>query len=178
MYNLSSIRAKILVICTLVLVLGCENGVVEKDPEDVQVYFSPKDPCDEKVIALINTAVQELNIAVYSFNRLAIADAVIAAYQRGVAVRVITDADQAEPAYSKDEYLEEKGIPLIRVTHPGYGSMHNKFAVIDSRIVITGSYNWTTNATVNNNENLVVITSRTVAEQYNAEFETIWTEHG
>ena len=35
--------------------------------------------------------------------------------------------------------------------------MHNKFAVIDDEIVLTGSFNWTSAAANNNQENLVVV---------------------
>jgi phosphatidylserine/phosphatidylglycerophosphate/cardiolipin synthase-like enzyme len=153
--------------------LGCDAGLVESETEDIQVYFSPEDRCDEKVAGLINQAVQEVHIAVYSFNRYTIAEAVVEAHRRGVSVRVIVDADQAGNT-PRDEYLEGQGVPLLRIDYPGYGAMHHKFAVIDRRIVVTGSYNWTSNATMNNNENMAVLTSRNAAKRYNDEFEKIW----
>lgn len=49
----------------------------------------------------------------------------------------------------------------------GYDFMHNKFCVIDYKTVITGSYNWTNNATTNE-ENIVIINDSKVARQYSA----------
>lgn len=35
--------------------------------------------------------------------------------------------------------------------------MHNKYAVIDDNVVITGSFNWTSKAVSTNRENIVII---------------------
>jgi phosphatidylserine/phosphatidylglycerophosphate/cardiolipin synthase-like enzyme len=51
--------------------------------------------------------------------------------------------------------------------------MHHKFTVVDRRIVLTGSYNYTTSATEANRENLVRIESYRVAGDYLAEFERL-----
>lgn len=45
------------------------------------------------------------------------------------------------------------------------GFMHNKFCVIDYKKVITGSFNWTRNASTNE-ENIVIINDERVAFQY------------
>jgi mitochondrial cardiolipin hydrolase len=52
--------------------------------------------------------------------------------------------------------------------------MHDKFMIVDKKIVTTGSFNWTTNATEYNNENLIIITSKNTAAAYNEEFNRIW----
>ena len=52
--------------------------------------------------------------------------------------------------------------------------MHHKFFVIDSRIVVTGSYNWTSGAATRNMENVVVLDSRVAAREYGREFETLF----
>ncbi|MDR2500148.1 MAG: phospholipase D family protein [Treponema sp.] len=158
--------------------LSCDTGtgsaVSSREMEDVQVYFSPQDDCAGKAAALIDAASKSVNIALYSFNLQPIADAAIAAHKRGVAVRVVCDADQAAANNSQAAYLEAAQIPVRRDKHPGYGSMHHKFAVIDGMIVITGSYNWTANASKNNDENMVVIRSSATAQAYTQEFERIW----
>ncbi len=52
--------------------------------------------------------------------------------------------------------------------------MHNKFAIIDSGVVITGSYNWTISASNNNQENLLIIESKLVVDNYKNEFNKLW----
>ena len=53
--------------------------------------------------------------------------------------------------------------------------MHNKFCVVDDRITITGSYDWTVRADLENDENLLVIESREIAKQYKEQFNKFWS---
>ena len=50
---------------------------------------------------------------------------------------------------------------------------HNKVMIIDGEIVITGSFNFTKAAEVNNAENLLVIHDKKLAERYIKN----WQEH-
>jgi len=68
--------------------------------------------------------------------------------------------------------LVEKGIE-VRISSNNY-IMHNKFAVIDSKIVITGSYNWTASASTRNDENLLVIDDKEVILRFHKQFENLW----
>jgi phosphatidylserine/phosphatidylglycerophosphate/cardiolipin synthase-like enzyme len=52
--------------------------------------------------------------------------------------------------------------------------MHHKFMVIDGYIVVTGSYNWSTAAETRNDENIVVMFDRDVAQRFVQEFERVW----
>ena len=51
--------------------------------------------------------------------------------------------------------------------------MHNKFCVIDNQKVLTGSYNWTTNAEARNDENVLVATDNATATNYSVEFRSL-----
>lgn len=52
--------------------------------------------------------------------------------------------------------------------------MHNKFAIIDSAVVLTGSYNWTVTASNKNQENILIIESKVVVSDYQIEFNKLW----
>jgi len=52
--------------------------------------------------------------------------------------------------------------------------MHHKFVVIDNRILITGSFNWTRQAIIGNKENLIVTTHSKLVPLYRSEFEKLW----
>jgi phosphatidylserine/phosphatidylglycerophosphate/cardiolipin synthase-like enzyme len=54
--------------------------------------------------------------------------------------------------------------------------MHHKVIVIDERIVITGSYNFTSRAERRNDENLLIIDDPTLAAAYLAEFERVFEQ--
>jgi len=52
--------------------------------------------------------------------------------------------------------------------------MHHKFAVVDGKTVVTGSYNFSRSACDKNNESVVVLESRSVAGKFAGEFERLW----
>jgi cardiolipin hydrolase len=54
--------------------------------------------------------------------------------------------------------------------------MHNKYAIIDESIIVTGSFNWTTQAINNNQENLIFYEDKELASQYLKEFNKLWNE--
>jgi len=55
--------------------------------------------------------------------------------------------------------------------------MHNKFAIIDRAIVLTGSYNWTVSASNSNQENILIIESKYVVNNYQNEFNKLWNSN-
>ncbi len=52
--------------------------------------------------------------------------------------------------------------------------LHHKFAVIDNKTVITGSFNWSPYAAHTNDETLLVIESPQLAAQFNREMDRMW----
>jgi phosphatidylserine/phosphatidylglycerophosphate/cardiolipin synthase-like enzyme len=137
-----------------------------------QNYFCPEDGCDLAVLQQIEKAETSIYVAMYSFTLEEVADSLIDAKQRGVDVRVVLDEQQAASQYSVYEKLLNASIDVIIDKNSDY--MHNKFAVIDGKIVITGSYNWTKHATEGNDENLIIITSEELAASYEAEFQELY----
>jgi len=53
-------------------------------------------------------------------------------------------------------------------------NMHHKVILIDDNIVIFGSYNFTANAEMKNDENLLVIHNAEIANQFLEEFKRIF----
>ncbi len=54
------------------------------------------------------------------------------------------------------------------------GKLHHKFAVIDNRTVITGSFNWSPSAAHQNDEVLLVIDSPLLAAHFTREMDRLW----
>jgi len=67
--------------------------------------------------------------------------------------------------------LQAAGVP-VEVSEQSR-LLHHKFAVIDNRYILTGSFNWTSNAERQNRENLVVLDCAEMAEAFSAEWESI-----
>ena len=179
-------RLRLFIICALAfsVIVGYSIGAqttqsAERDTENlnsssVTVCFTPEGNCRELILSEIEDAKKTLDIAIYSLTNLEISSALVAAKSRGIDIRVITDNEQSQNQYSKAQYLADSGIP---VRYDGYGYMHHKFAIIDNAMVITGSYNWSNSAETRNDENVVFIRSRDVAETYTSEFDRLWERY-
>jgi hypothetical protein len=132
------------------------------------VYFSPKGGASESVEAAINNAKSEIRIAMFSFTRRPIRDALIKAKQeRDLDIQVILDRRHSTNSDEGKETLrrlKEAGIPMKFSVGSGY--MHHKYAVIDRETVITGSFNWTGRGEGVNKENIVILNSASTAERY------------
>ncbi|MBU6370551.1 MAG: hypothetical protein KGH93_01770 [Patescibacteria group bacterium] len=128
---------------------------------------------DREIIKLIDGAKQFAYFAVYTFTKKNIADALVAAKSRGIDVRGITDRDEAATDYEKPilAELSAAGIPVETQTHPD-GIMHIKALVTDKAYAI-GSYNWTSSATVANDEILEIGTDETLRQEYLAIIEKV-----
>ncbi|MGH7768034.1 MAG: phospholipase D family protein [Candidatus Binatia bacterium] len=146
----------------------------------VQACFSPYGKCSGHIVREIGQAQKEILVAVYAFTNEEIAWALVKAGQRGVKVQVVVDQEfDAANDSSKKSFLEKQRIPIRRVAGldkaNGPGLMHQKFAVIDRKIVLTGSYNWTLSAENANDENLLLFREAgPLAEEYRKEFFRLW----
>ncbi len=161
---------------------GGQHSVKETVSGDwVRVYFtSPRYPdddshhyggLDEVLVAVIDYAESSVDVVAYDFDLESVADALIAAHQRGIRVRFVTDSDNADE--DAVALLRQAGIPVIE-DRRDEGLMHDKFVVIDGVWVWTGSWNLTENGTYRNNNNVVLIASPALAENYTAEFEEMF----
>lgn len=138
-----------------------------------EVYFSPKGGCEGALLYWIGRANSSIHIMVYSFTLDSLGEALISAHSRGVEVKVIMEEDQVS-RYSEYEKLKRAGIPVRLDGNPAL--MHNKVAIIDGLILITGSYNWSKSAETRNNENLIIIMDKEIARLYEEEFTKLWRQ--
>ena len=132
-------------------------------------FFTPGPQCADNIIREINRA-HTIDIAVYAITAPDIADAIVAAHGRGVRVRIVSDRTMAAHHASQIPRLRDAGIAVA--TNTQYKIEHNKFAVFDNRRVVTGSFNWTTNASDSNSENCVFFIQ--THGEFNARFEYLW----
>jgi phosphatidylserine/phosphatidylglycerophosphate/cardiolipin synthase-like enzyme len=137
-----------------------------------EVYFSLSDNPQKAIIKNINQAEAFINIAMYTFTDKEIALSLANAQKRGVKVRVYLDRSQIESTYSISRLLVQKGIK-VRISSNDY-IMHNKFAIIDNRILLNGSYNWTFAANNKNEENLMIIDDPEIIKIFQNQFVNLW----
>lgn len=156
---------------SLVIPLSYAQTPTETAPQ-IKVLFSPQDNCAQEIVSEIDKAKDYVYVAMYFFTSRPIAQALILAKDRGVDVKVCLDKEQPTYEYSKSRFLENKDINIKLIG--GSGIMHNKFCIIDDHITITGSYNWTARADLENDENLLIIESKEIARIYKEQFNKFW----
>lgn len=127
---------------------------------------------DSQLAEAIRGARLTVEAAIYNMNLWSVRNALMDAHARGVIVRVVTDSDNIEGEEFQD--LIKAGIAVIGDRHEG--SMHNKFVVIDRAEVWTGSMNFTLNGAYEDNNNLLVIQSKEIAENYLVEFNEMFVD--
>ncbi len=138
--------------------------------------FSPGDACLRAILNELGRAKETADICVFTITDDRIASAIVAAHQRGVSVRIITDNDKQFDLGSDIERLRQAGIPL-RVDLTEH-HMHHKFAVLDGATLLNGSFNWTRSAATFNEENLVVTSDVALVTAFSRQFMRLWEQLG
>ncbi len=155
----------------LAAALAASSPVAPAAPE---VYFSPAGGVRQALVRQIDEATTSIDLAIFDFTAGELAEALVRARTRDVAVRIVADARQARGRHSAIPRLVAAGIEVRLLHGKGRGIMHHKFAVFDGRLVVTGSYNWTDSAEGQNFENALFLDDVAVVGRYAARFERLF----
>jgi phosphatidylserine/phosphatidylglycerophosphate/cardiolipin synthase-like enzyme len=102
-----------------------------------------------------------------------ITTALLDAQARGVRVRIVTDNEHGvEDDDTTLVELQLAGVPIVDDARSGL--MHNKFMIMDSSVVWTGSTNYTVNDVYRNNNNMLVLHSPLAVTAYQSEFDEMF----
>jgi len=146
-------------------------------PSYPDIKANHKGSLDQYLSAFIDTAQVSVDMAVYDFDLDNVAEALVRAAGRGARVRFVTDSDtmnntknvEVQNALGK---LRQANIPIVQDERKPI--MHNKFTVVDNKVVATGSWNYTDGDTYHLNNNLIFIKLPQIAQNYTAEFEKMF----
>jgi phosphatidylserine/phosphatidylglycerophosphate/cardiolipin synthase-like enzyme len=146
-------KKKALTLLWLILFLGATCSLAQAG--SIRVYFSPNGGCTDAILGQIDQAKTEILLQAYSFTSKPIAQALIRAHKRGVKIRTLLDKSNRGRKYTSATFLKNMGIPVY--IDDMHAIAHNKIMIIDNRVVITGSFNFTAAAEKRNAENLVIM---------------------
>ena len=141
----------------------------------------------------LGSAKKTIDLALFVFSAQQLTNKLAKQISAGVQLRLLADPGFASRSFSEvldllglalpDRFckLEAGNQPLAKPLK-GIGSprlargdkLHHKFAVIDNRKVITGSFNWSPSAAHTNDETLLVIESAQVAAHFTREMDRMW----
>ncbi len=163
-------------IALIILLAGCSPKITGKSIGQVphetgqmpKVYFCPKDDCSKALEDNINLANSSVHCALYGINLKNIISS-LGAKSKAVEVKVVMDNSNYRGQVKGD------GLRLNK-NYKNEQLMHNKFCVIDGKVVATGSFNPTENDNFRNNNNLIVVYSAALAKNYEDEFDELWNK--
>ncbi len=157
----------------IALVLGCVPAVSPRTaPAAPVVYF---DGIRDQLLRQIDVTTTSIDLAIFDLTSPGLAAALASARDRGVAVRVVADARQARKKRSQVSALAAAGVEVRLAPAKGRGIMHHKFALLDRRLLVTGSYNWTEAAEHRNAENTLLLDDADLVARYAKIFESLFS---
>jgi phosphatidylserine/phosphatidylglycerophosphate/cardiolipin synthase-like enzyme len=142
----------------------------------IENYFAPHDQVADQIIRQIRRASQSLHFLMFSFTHRGIADAILDRARNGVEVLGVFERRQAIAAHSMYSYLTSFGPPVQVYLDGNKYNMHHKLLIIDGQTTIGGSFNWSLGADKENNENIVILHSARLAEQFEQEFRRVFNQ--
>jgi phosphatidylserine/phosphatidylglycerophosphate/cardiolipin synthase-like enzyme len=159
--------------CDLEIHFSPRGGSTDESPQGNKKHANvKKQTCTDVIVKEIEQARSTIIVEAYKFNSPRIANAMLAA-ARGkfhVTVSVILD----NKGYNQNFWVKllQPGDKIeFEIDH--LHTNHNKLIVIDSKVVLTGSFNLTTQAETYA-ENLLVIRREAIAAQYKTDWDVHW----
>jgi len=153
---------------------------IKLDNRDINecLFFGAGDYDDkmdlQRFINYLGSGMKTLDICIFTVSNDKIADTIMDEHKDGVQVRVITDNDTKLNKGSDVFKFVQAGIPVREDKDDGH--MHNKFAIIDGKLLINGSFNWTYQATSKNFENVMVTNNASLVAQFQEYFDNLWND--
>lgn len=126
----------------------------------------------QRILFEINNSSKSIYLAMAYFTDRDIANAIINAKNRNVVVDIVLSSNVNNEVVKK-MFIDSNVSVHAFDTGDDRGIMHHKFCLIDGRISINGSYNYSFNASNNNVENITVSDDINIYNQFLEEFERI-----
>jgi phosphatidylserine/phosphatidylglycerophosphate/cardiolipin synthase-like enzyme len=140
------------------------------------------DAIDDTLINYIGRATESIDMAIYDFNNVDVADIAAAlnnAFTSGIDIRVIYDTTWTEVNLAN--LLSPAIHSIVAPVTSEYGIMHNKFVIIDAAvsdpdlpIVWTGSTNFEYLNMYKFANNVIIVQDKSLAITYTLEFNEMW----
>ena len=142
------------------------------DTQKIEMWFLPDNKEAPLYLKnLIDSAKKTLKIAMFTWTRNDLAEAVIKASKRGVKTEVAIDNCSGKGASAKIvTLLKDNKIDIV--LSRGGPLLHHKFLYIDEAILVNGSANWTKAAFTKNDDCFMVI--HPLTQQQIEKMEALW----
>jgi phosphatidylserine/phosphatidylglycerophosphate/cardiolipin synthase-like enzyme len=142
----------------------------------IESYFAPEDRVADRLVELLGQAEDSIRFMAFSFTDDRLGDEIMRQHQAGLTVQGVFEARNADPVYSEfGRMVEAEPRMDVRLDGNTY-MMHHKVIIVDDKVVVLGSFNFSEAADTMNDENLLIIYDRGIASLFRAEFRRIYRE--
>jgi cardiolipin hydrolase len=125
-----------------------------------------------KLLLRLRSAEKSLDLCLFLITCHEFANVALECLARGVRVRLIVEQSSVGMSGCQVGKLRQAGV-FVR-SRKQHFLMHHKFALIDNKILVNGSFNWTGQAVMGNNENVVISNESVIVERFVEEFARLW----
>ena len=145
------------------------------DGVDVKNSFSPDDGVLNVIAPLLNNAQESIYFLAFSFTSNELGDIVREKAEAGLTVQGVMEEEQVKSNQGTeyDPFLQA-GLDVRMDGNDG--QMHHKVFIIDEKIVVLGSYNFSQSAELRNDENILVIYNAAIAQEFIKEFQRVYSQ--
>jgi phosphatidylserine/phosphatidylglycerophosphate/cardiolipin synthase-like enzyme len=157
------------------IVADTPNPRVTIEGTPIDVYFAPDDKVQASLLDLLNNVQDSIYFMAFSFTSDSIGGAVRTRAQEGIDVAGVMETDQIKSNIGTEfDLFKQAGMDVL--SDGNEGQMHHKVMILDEKIVVFGSYNFTNSAETRNDENLIVVYNADIAAQFMAEFQRVYKQ--
>jgi phosphatidylserine/phosphatidylglycerophosphate/cardiolipin synthase-like enzyme len=140
---------------------------------DTQNFFSPDDGVLGFIAPLLKSAEESIYFLAFSFTSNELGEIVREKHTAGLDVKGVMEEEQVESNQGTEyDPFQQAGLD-VRMDGID-GQMHHKVFIIDEKIIILGSYNFSQAAETRNDENVLIIYNSAIAQEFIKEFQRIW----
>jgi phosphatidylserine/phosphatidylglycerophosphate/cardiolipin synthase-like enzyme len=143
---------------------------------DVSSYFSPYAKCEPVILQQLSCVHRSVLISCYGLTNQPIATQLLKLHRQGVTVIICVDKLQAAGRSDQTHILKAAGIPVIVKKSPTLE--HNKLMILDHETVLTGSWNFSASADLQDNTLLVITHDAPTVQAFEDAWKRIFTRDG
>jgi phosphatidylserine/phosphatidylglycerophosphate/cardiolipin synthase-like enzyme len=149
------------------------NPTVTLDGTRVDTFFSPDDHVLNSLYAVLSGANESIYFLAFSFTSNELGEIVRTKAEAGLEIKGVMDEEQvASNTGTEFDPFRQAGLDVL--IDGNEGQMHHKVFIVDEKIVVLGSYNFSRAAEERNDENILIIYNEKIAEFFVQEFQRVY----
>jgi phosphatidylserine/phosphatidylglycerophosphate/cardiolipin synthase-like enzyme len=146
---------------------------VRIDGIEMEVYFSPDDGVADRIYEILTEAKESIYFMAFSFTTDEFGEVIREQAGNGLTVAGVMEEQQVKSNIGTEyDFFQQAGLDVY--LDGNEGQMHHKTMIVDGKIVISGSYNFSRSAEIRNDENVIIFHNEKIADFYLQEFERVY----